>query len=450
MQNSTQTAPVQQLFFDFPDLKKIVGTFDGPKLSSDGGLVLCADADLKLKLSEQIADCLDDARQSAKVVFSYAELIRQRLNMIATGNEDLNDADRLSGDPMHKLAAGRNPESDLDLASDSTLGRLEHDRSDRELQRLEELLVHLWVQQQKRVPFAVTIDLDGTNGETHGAQQLSLFNGYYGMTCYQPLFGFIGSFPIIAKLRPGNVEPAEDALSCLKTAVRIIRKAFPGVRIYLRADAGFPRPELYDFCEENNIIYYIGLPTNSRLKKKVEWLAGIAKRKFLDEYGKEKPVDNEMVRVVHDVSYAAEDWLKRRRVIARCDYTKSGPEFRCVVTNHRGGRADWLYEEKYCKRARCENHIKELKFLKCDRLSNQEFSANRFRLLMHTFAYILLHTVREACPWSERQISFNTLILRFIKVAVQVTESARRILLSWPTSYPAQQAFARIHLRLTG
>jgi hypothetical protein len=47
-------------------------------------------------------------------------------------------------------------------------------------------------------------------------------------------------------------------------------------------------------------------------------------------------------------------------------------------------------------------------------------------------------------------MSFNTLKLRFIKVAVLVKETARRVFLSWPLAHPAQQAFFDAHLRLTG
>ncbi len=68
--------------------------------------------------------------------------------------------------------------------------------------------------------------MDGTNGEAHGAQQLSFFNGYYEMNCFQPLFAFVGSFPIVARLRTGKAEPADDALETLRTAVKIIRNHF--------------------------------------------------------------------------------------------------------------------------------------------------------------------------------------------------------------------------------
>jgi hypothetical protein len=304
------------------------------------------------------------------------------------------------------------------------------------------------VQQQKQVPFKLTIDIDGTCDPVHGNQQLSVFHGFYGMTCFYPLFVFIGDFPVGAILRAGNAGPAEGTIEAIKRIVKILRQAFPRVLIELRADAGFDEPEIYEYCERSKIKYYIGLPSNQRLSSKTGHIAEITKQKFRDTYSKETPEGREMVRVVADVSYAAKSWHKSRRVVARCDYKESGIEFRYVVTNHKGGRARWLYEDKYCQRGQSENVIKELKSIKCDRLSNHEFLANQFRLLLHTFAYILLDVVRKSGPASERQITLKTLQLRLIKVAVRVKETARKIYLSWPATYPWQEAFAYTSSRL--
>lgn len=444
MQNCTESAAAVQLKFSFPGLKVISGTFCDPGLSSDGGLVLLKAADEKLALSKQIGEKLDDRRQSGKVKFSLAEMIRQRIYMICTGNEDVNDADRLGSDPMHKIGCEQNPESGKDLASDSTLGRLENDRTEEELNKLQELLVWLFVQQLKKIPFKLVIDIDGTCDPTHGKQQLSVFNGFYGTTCFYPLFLFIGEFPVGAILRAGNAGPAEGTVLALQRIVKILRKAFPKVQLELRADAGFDEPKIYEYCERNKITYYIGLPSNKRLKGKSEHLIGIAKEQYTNGMIEE----GDCIRVVADVAYAAESWTRWRRIVARCDYGATGAEFRYVVSNHRGGRAKWLYEEKYCKRARCENVIKELKELKCDRLSTESFEANQFRLLLHTFSYILLHTVRQAGPATEQRITLKTLQLRLVKVAVRVKEQARKIFLEWPASYPWQEAFIYTAQRL--
>jgi hypothetical protein len=40
-------------------------------------------------------------------------------------------------------------------------------------------------------PACVTIDLDPTDDPTHGAQQLSFFNGHYDSWCYLPVMGFV-------------------------------------------------------------------------------------------------------------------------------------------------------------------------------------------------------------------------------------------------------------------
>lgn len=40
---------------------------------------------------------------------------------------------------------------------------------------------------------SIIIDADDTNADTYGAQQLTLFNAYYGEYCYMPLLLFEGA-----------------------------------------------------------------------------------------------------------------------------------------------------------------------------------------------------------------------------------------------------------------
>ena len=71
-------------------------------------------------------------------------------------------------------------------------------------------------------------------------------------------------------------------------------------------------------------------------------------------------------------------------------------------------------------------------------------TANQFRLLIHTAAYWLLHTLRGLAPktsfWREAQ--FDTIRLALIKVAARVTEMKTRIKVALPTCYPHQQSWA--------
>jgi hypothetical protein len=485
LEQFTKPQPELQLRFDFGLGKPVVGRFDAGQVSSDGGLALVRAMDDRLRLSEQMSHCLRETRQIGKIKHSIVAQIRQRLYMIAAGYEDLNDADKLSGDGMHKVAVGRNPISDPDLASDATLGRLENGRTDQELGFLEELLVYLFLQKHKKPLSRIILDMDTTCDEVHGYQQLSFYNGFYKTYCYTPLFIFCGSFPLAAVLRPGNAAPAEGAVKALKRVVRILREAWPDVIIDLRADAGFSTPELYSFCEEAGIYYFIGLKPNSHAHLKARPLIARAKTEYVRLYGniedlttkqakkarrekwrrKEERIrfssksegrmqehfedpDDFRVRIVGDIPYQADCWKVKRRVIARCDYTAEGPDLRYIVTNYFGGRPKWIYEDKYCKRGQCENYIKELKAIKCDRLSCQEFLPNQFRLLLHTFAYILLDELKNRIPKKSVNLSLQTIRLRLIKVGVIVIETARMVRLQWSSHCPWQSSFELVALRL--
>ena len=99
-----------------------------------------------------------------------------------------------------------------------------------------------------------------------------------------------------------------------------------------------------------------------------------------------------------------------------------------------------------------ENLVKAHKVhLASDRTSCSKASANQFRLVLHTAAYWLLHTLRGLAPkrsfW--RQAQFDTLRLMLIKVAARVTELATRIKLALPSSYPYQRSFMLLARRAT-
>lgn len=76
----------------------------------------------------------------------------------------------------------------LDLASQPTLSRFENAAEARDLYRMGETLATGVIERHaKRLGNCarlVTIDLDPTNDPTHGAQQMSFFNGHCDSWCY--------------------------------------------------------------------------------------------------------------------------------------------------------------------------------------------------------------------------------------------------------------------------
>ena len=122
----------QSVLFSDLSARVVVAKFDQPHASSDAGAVLLQACDQRLGLTHALIEGIEDSRQSGKVRRAIGDLVRQRLYAIASGYPDGNDAQRLAGDPIHKLLCGRNPAQGEDLASQPTLSRFENavDRAD--------------------------------------------------------------------------------------------------------------------------------------------------------------------------------------------------------------------------------------------------------------------------------------------------------------------------------
>ncbi len=183
---------------------------------------------------------VSDGRQQSKVSYSYADLFRQRVFGLALGYSDGVDANDLRRDPMMKLATGRNPTHDLDLASRSSISRFENALSGRqvaEMGREFEEFVMRRLGKRHRKARVVILDFDSTVDPTHGAQQLSMFNGFYGTHCYLPLLGFVSigdhaeQHLFHARPRPETVRCHRGAIPALRRAVALARRTFSRARI---------------------------------------------------------------------------------------------------------------------------------------------------------------------------------------------------------------------------
>jgi Transposase DDE domain group 1 len=244
--------------------------FDGGQLTSDGGVPWVAHAEEALGVCAALAACVPEWRRGG-VRHSLEALVRQRVFQIACGYEDQDDADTLRADPLFKLACGRRPASEPDLASQPTLSRLENAVDRWAVERLAEALADLYIRERGRggVPARILLDLDGTADPAHGQQEGVAYHGYYRQHMYHPLLVFDGDTGhlITAVLRPGNVHGSAFVVLVVRRLVRKLRAAWPEVAIELRADSGFAVPRLYAWCEANAVAYTIGLIPNPVLER---------------------------------------------------------------------------------------------------------------------------------------------------------------------------------------
>ena len=90
----SQRRPFQLSFNRF-----LRGAFEGSRVTSDGGPILVRELDERFGLSELIGQHLVDFRTGRNRQFPLADLLRQSVYSRLAGDEDLNDAARLSADP---------------------------------------------------------------------------------------------------------------------------------------------------------------------------------------------------------------------------------------------------------------------------------------------------------------------------------------------------------------
>ena len=121
--------------FDLPTIarKRVSAAFDGGRITSDGGVMLLAQAERRLGIADQLAAVIPDGRDASRVTHLLPDILRARIFAIACGYEDGDDLDRLRLDPAFKLACGRLPDTGDDLCSQPTVSRWENAPSLRDL-----------------------------------------------------------------------------------------------------------------------------------------------------------------------------------------------------------------------------------------------------------------------------------------------------------------------------
>jgi len=191
------------------------------------------------------------------------------------------------------------------------------------------------------------------------------------------------------------------------------------------------------WCENNGIDYIFGLSGTKPLARKVDEVADdIRTRRAIDNL----PVLRGYTETPPQGKVLGSRTAHRRRIEA----TMLGLDIRFVVTSLDVGSAEWIYDSLYCARGQAENLIKLHKTqLASDRTSCRSALANQVRLVLHTAAYWLMLTVRDAIPKARElaNAEFATLRLRLLKIAARVVETTSRVRLAFAAACPEADLF---------
>jgi len=416
----------------------IQADFSGGDLSSDGGLLLLRQLDRHLGLSRAAAAAIPDPRDPERIRHRLRDLLAQRLYALCCGYEDLNDHKTLRDDVLLQSAVGR----DQALASAPTFSRLENRATRAQAWALHEVLAAQFIASHPRAPAELVLDVDASDVPLHGNQELSQFHAYYDHHCYLPLYVFCGQAMLACVLRPSRIDGARHAAAVIKLLVTRLRQAWPGTRFIVRADSGFCRRRLVQWCERAGVGYIIGLARNARLHAAVAGDEQALARAY-DQAGTKQ-------RFIGELSYAAKSWSRERRVITRLEYGAQGTNPRFVVTNLQGDAAA-LYDGLYCQRGEAENRIKEAQLdLFGTRASCSRFVANQFRLLLAALAYTLMVRLRQLALQATEleRASAATIRVRLLKIGAAILRNTRRVRVMLASHHPLRELFATAATRL--
>ena len=446
--------------FDFGTVEGrcVEAAFDAGLVTSDAGVLLLGATDRAIRMMDRFASCFHDERHPQWIEHEVATLVGQRVFGIALGYEDLNDHDELRHDPMMAILAGKLAARRKDCApaaGKSTLNRLElskleptryHKISHNPI-AIKTLLVDLFVEAHERAPRQIILDLDATDDPLHGEQEGRFFHGYYDCYCYLPLYVFCGRHLLVAKLRRASLDAADGAVEEVARVVARIRASWPTTRIMLRADSGFAREDLMAWCEANGVDFLFGLAKNERLIAEI--------KTELDVVAVKSRRTGRMERRFKSFMWMTRrTWSRRRRIVAKAEWTRGEANPRFVVTSlgSHECKAKYLYEKLYCARGDMENRIKECQLdLYADRTSTATMRANQLRLWFASMAYVLICALRRIGLHDTdfAKATCGTIRLKLLKIGAIVRISVRRIKIAMASACPVAQDWACAAIRLT-
>jgi hypothetical protein len=336
------------------------------------------------------------------------------------GYEDANDVHHLKNDPIINTILGG------ELASQPTVSRFENHIDKQTIFDILNGWLHRYVESLCGRT-KVIIDIDATDDPTHGAQQLSMYNGYYGQFMYNELLfhdGETGQI-ILPVLRPGNSHSNKWYVSILKRVVQAIRAVYPLMNIYIRADSGFSNAPFYQLAEDESLFYAVGLATNDRLKRRVQKAERAVRHLHLSAKEKHQ----------HFISfqYQAGSWHASQQCYSKIESTGIGMNIRHFVSNIPEMSAREIYFNFYVKRGdTSENRIKELKNM-CfsDRLSNHSFWANFMRLIISSIVYemflIIKQMIKKTKHINAHKWQVDNIRLYLLKAGGTIKKTVKRI-----------------------
>ena len=203
----------------------------------------------QLGLTERLAAAVHDPRQPSSSDPPLRELFAPRLDPIASGSADGNEAHRLRHDPMGTLGVERLPvEAPQDWASAPTFSRLAHQGDRTARSRLPPAFVDHFLASDTAPPAAIVLDLDHADDRPHGPPACAFSHHHDTRDGERPLLLFEGTSPawVTASRRPGARPTGAEQAMMLARLLPSGRQRWPYPHVLVRGDSPVAPPEVMD------------------------------------------------------------------------------------------------------------------------------------------------------------------------------------------------------------
>jgi len=299
---------------------------------------------------------------------------------------------------------------------------------------------------------SITLDLDSHVTPVYGNQQRAGL-GYNpkkkGRKSYHPLLCFVGETRdyIGGVLRSGRHHSSYNAVGFLKEVIKKLPCHIEKIR--LRADSGFFSCDLIEFLLKKGIEFYIVLPMQPWVQKKLRYMrnwTSIGRGVQIGEceYVFTKDVTIRMI-VVREMVKRNKSPRKQLKLLNTGDVTY---DYQVILSNSdKEAEEVWRY---YNKRACCENFIKEgIYGFGLDKVVSHNYAGNCtwFELLM--LAYNLMNFFKEEVLNQKKvKNTIQTVRDRLFLIPGKLIYTSRQWILklqkSWVYKKEYQEALARI------
>lgn len=377
--------------YDF--CNQIESEFSWKKLTWHWGLLVLWEFTHKLNLEGLLLQTLEKVLPHKNTQHWRVKVVLQKIFGIFAGYKTDNIDQYIKHDPTFKALLGH-------IIPKSTVNntiKLFTQEVSTQLQEVQREIEKYNIQVSNKE--SVIIDIDTTFDIASLNIEGSSYNTHYGENGYSPILAFDGltwDF-LVWELRPWNYHCSKEALEFLEKQVAFYETQ--KVSMIVRGDSWFSTPEIYEYLESKNILYYIKMKGNAVLKRKIE------------EYGKEM---TPWKTLWTEFLYKAESWTKERRIVCCIDWVEQEteeskrnkeankvkqlqliPVSNFIVTNDISFAPQEVFS-MYNGRATIETCIEEWKnWFMMDRLSHRDFVANSWVFQIHLLALQIFQLFRK-------------------------------------------------------